>query len=110
MKIATLAPTPSASIDDDGAGREPLAAERADAVAQILQQRFEPGHHAHLPHVFRDPRDVAESPSRVGFGLRAAHPVAQVLLDAQRQVELQLRLELALDVFRSKEVQEAADG
>ena len=81
---------------DDGAGREPFARQRARAVSQILEQRLEPRHHAHLPHRLGDSADVAEGGARLGLGFAAGQARAHAAGDARLEMEPHLGLELAL--------------
>ena len=96
LKIAVLAPMPSASDDDDDRCEAWPAAKLSQTVANILERGLERGDAAGIAAFLLDLLDAADREPGLPLGLVSRHAGADELFDLSFTVELQLRGQLAL--------------
>jgi hypothetical protein len=77
------------------------------AEAAVAQQGFEPGEELGVAAGFADRQLVAEAAPRRACGLLRVHAIANQLCGAGFGVKLELILELAIQAFAAKHIDEA---
>ena len=97
LKMAVVAPIPSASDTTAVAVNAGLRRKPPQAVPKILSQPFPPDPHGRLPHVFADVGRIAERFQRRASSLVGGQPFADVLGRRLLDVKLQIGIELLIE-------------
>ncbi len=107
LKMALLAPMPSASVRDAGRGERRVAAHAAQRVARVLNHRLETRQAAAIAMRLADARDAAQFREGAAARLGGRHAGAEVVVDVQLQVAVELGVELALGAGAAEDAGEA---
>ena len=82
-----------------------VAAERPEAVTQVLSHGFEPGQRAPVAALLLGPVQSAEREQRPAARLGWGHAGADVIPDAALHVEFQLVVEVALEPAPAEQIE-----
>ena len=102
LKIAVLAPMPSASVTSAAIVKPGGATQHADAVAGVLQVRLQRRQRPLVGVGFRHLLTTAKSRPRLAAGVLGFHPLPPQLLLLHLEVELKLVVQIAAIAIRAR--------